>query len=80
MNTINMPLEEIIDCKENIYKVATLAIKEATVLSRKNQDVVRQEYGNSKLTAVAMNKVLHGEVKYNEKTAEQLENARKIKQ
>ena len=79
MNRIDMPLEEIIDCKENIYKVATLAIKEATSLTRKNQDDVKKEYGNSKLTAVAVTKVLHGDVKYTEKTPEQLENARRAK-
>ena len=77
MNKIDIPLEEIIDCKENIYKIATLAIKEATVLSRKNQEDLKKEYGSSKLSAVAITKVLHGEVKYNEKTPEQLENARR---
>ena len=68
-----IPLEEIIDCKDNIYQITTVAIKEAIALCKMDKDLYRKEYGNSKITAVALSKVLSGEVKYNQKSLEEMQ-------
>ena len=63
----SIPLDEIINLKDNVYKTCVVAIKEAESLSRETEEEREKEFGDSKLSSVALSQVLLGEVEYKDK-------------
>lgn len=59
-----VPLDAIIDCTENIYKKATVAIKEAERLGNLGEDEVESSEGGAKLVSIALEHTFLDEVEY----------------
>ena len=59
-----VPLDALIDFKENIYEITCVAIKEADILSNPGCGGKEIEEDNGKIVSEVLYRALNGEIKY----------------
>jgi DNA-directed RNA polymerase subunit omega len=67
-----VPLDALIDFKDNIYEITCVAIKEADILSNPGCGGKEIEENNGKIVSEVLYRALNGEIKYS-KTEEESE-------